>query len=240
MISFIIPTLNEEKVIGTTLAQFKNLTAFPYEVIVSDGKSSDQTVAIAKNHADQVIEYTDAKRQTIAMGRNMGASVAKGDFLVFIDADVSIPDINNFFKETLQRFDTDPELVALTVKQDVPKDTRTFSDRLFFGIVNMLIYLSNNVFHSGGSSGEFQMVRKNAFHQIQGYDETLVVGEDGNLFVRLSEIGKARIAMNLRVFHLSRRAHETGWPALLYVWMMNLIYVKLFNRSYSSEWTEIR
>ena len=57
MISLIIPTLNEEAVLGRTLEHLRALTAFPHEVIVSDGGSSDGTIRIAERWADKIVTY---------------------------------------------------------------------------------------------------------------------------------------------------------------------------------------
>ena len=97
MISIIIPTRNEERFLQHTISTLRNMKNFEYEIIVSDGKSSDATISVARQYADIVVEYTKKEKQTIAGGRNAGAAVASGDFFVFIDADVLIPDVDIFF-----------------------------------------------------------------------------------------------------------------------------------------------
>ncbi len=71
-LSLIIPTLNEEKVIGKMLSQFPPHFCEKYniEIIVSDGGSSDNTVEIATQYAHKVITHTESRRQTISEGRN--------------------------------------------------------------------------------------------------------------------------------------------------------------------------
>ena len=82
-ISVIIPALNEEKYILHSLEGLKKQSFKDFEVIVCDGNSTDRTREIAKKYAMVVIE----KRKGMAAGRNGGARVAKGDILVFLDAD---------------------------------------------------------------------------------------------------------------------------------------------------------
>ena len=77
MISIVIPTLNEEKRIATTIQKLRDSLHRPYEIIISDGASSDGTVEIARNLADGVAEHTLPYRQTIAEGRNNGAAIAR-------------------------------------------------------------------------------------------------------------------------------------------------------------------
>lgn len=240
MISIIIPTLNEEKVLEQTISSLRKLNTCEYEIIVSDGKSTDNTLSIAKKYADHVIEYKDSTRQTIAGGRNLGVSIAKGDYLVFIDADVVIPDINNFFIKAVNLFENDKKLVGLAVFVKVFPGMDTFADRLFWGIVNWSNYLFNNILNRGSAIGEFQMIPTDVFRKLNGYNEKIVVGEDVEMFSRLSDIGQVYTESKLHVFHTSRRAHNVGWPALLLFFVKNSIYLRLFKRSSVLEWKPIR
>jgi glycosyltransferase involved in cell wall biosynthesis len=86
MVSIIIPTLNEEKVIGRCLealtsAKHENLEL---EIIVVDNGSSDKTVAIAQSYG--VIALVK-KYVRIAALRNYGVAHSQGDVLGFVDAD---------------------------------------------------------------------------------------------------------------------------------------------------------
>jgi glycosyltransferase involved in cell wall biosynthesis len=80
MISIIIPTLNEEKVIESTLCTLASTLTLPHEVIVSDGGSSDRTVELAAKCATALVVLSGSGRQTIVQGRNDGAKTARGDF----------------------------------------------------------------------------------------------------------------------------------------------------------------
>ena len=77
MISIIIPTLNEAKIIESTLRTLAATLTLPYEVIVSDGGSTDGTPELAARYANTVVVYSGAGRQTIGQGRNDGARVAE-------------------------------------------------------------------------------------------------------------------------------------------------------------------
>lgn len=239
MISIIIPARNEEKTLPRTLFTLKReLRLTPYELIVADGMSSDRTVEIAKQFA-KVVEEDDASKRCIARGKNMGASVAKGTFLVFLDADSSIPHADAFFAHMLHLFDQDEELLGLTATLKVMPEHETGADRFMFGIVNLLFRLLNNVLRTGGAAGEFQMVRTSAFREIHGFREDLPVGEDNDLFHRLTRRGKTHMVKELTVFHSGRRAHIVGWPKLLSVWILNGVWLFLFNRSFHGEWRSV-
>lgn len=241
MISIIIPTLNEERVIGFTLQSLRRgIMDLDCELIISDGGSVDNTVSIAKKYADRVLAHSAKERTTIAKGRNEGAKAARGDCLVFLDADVRIPEPQDFFERALKLFDADPRLLGITANLRVYPEGETWTDRLMFGLVNLTHRINNNVFHAGSASGEFQMVRARAFRDARGYREDLSVAEDIEFFRRLARLGRTRFVSTLTVFHSGRRAHVIGWPRLLFEWLINWLSVTFLKRSAQKEWRPIR
>ncbi|MEO5717140.1 MAG: glycosyltransferase [Chthoniobacterales bacterium] len=235
-LSIIIPTLQEEKALGTTLAALK--FSFPHEVIVSDGGSIDRTVAIAREFADEVLVHQGSERQTIAQGRNAGARVARGEFLVFFDADCSVENPDEFFPAAVAKFEADPKLVALTARLRVLPEQETFGDKLVFGLTDRVTRFRSNVLKKGDAQGgEFQMVRAAVFHSLGGYREDLVTCEDRDLFARLARVGRVRSDPQLTVFHTGRRAHNVGWPRLIVTFLANTISFRLRGKAFSKEWS---
>ena len=241
MLSIIIPTLNEESVIRETL---ENITQcqLPHEVIVSDGGSRDKTADISREilGTDKVLVYSGEKRQTIAGGRNAGAAIAKGDMLVFIDADITIPDPTTFFTKALTYFEKDERLVAITVRVKVLPEFATFLDRLIFGTLFYVFAFQNNITGNGAAAGEFQMIRKSAFEKVRGYNELLVAAEDMDMLSRLTKLGRVRSVGDLTVYHTGRRAHKIGWPKLLSQWAGNTYSMWFHGRAKSEVWEEVR
>jgi glycosyltransferase involved in cell wall biosynthesis len=87
-ISVIVPALNEEKHITACLRSIAGQeTRRDFEIIVSDGGSGDRTVERAEKLADRIVH----SRKGIANGRNAGARAARGEILVFVDSDSSVP-----------------------------------------------------------------------------------------------------------------------------------------------------
>jgi glycosyltransferase involved in cell wall biosynthesis len=240
MLSIIVPTKNEEKVLAQTLASLRTLRSQEHELIVSDGGSTDATLGIAAQYADVVVEKKQGEHQNIALGKNVGAAVAKGDYLAFVDADVQIPHIDEFFDKLVAKFEADQRLVSMTVFMKVFPRNATLSDKFFFTIINWLYYVENNFFHSGAASGEFQMIRASAFREVGGFNAHFPVGEDNDMFTRLAKIGKTRVAAGIHILHTSRRAHKIGWPKLLALWWLNSFSNRFLGRSFSAEWKVIR
>lgn len=239
MISIILPTKNEKKIIATTLEGFSKYSG-PKEIIVSDGNSTDGTIEIAEKYTDKVIVHTGEKRQNISQGRNAGAQIAQGEYLVFMDADTSIKNPDAFFEKAISRFEQNPKLGAMTVKIKVLPENETMGDKIVFGFMNLLHRFYNNFCHIGVSTGEFQMMRKTVFDEVGGFNETFAAGEDYDMFKRISKKYCTLMDPSLIIYHTGRRAHSIGWPKLLSQWFMNFIYTTFFKKSASDTWEEVR
>ena len=121
-LSIVIPTKNESKYIGQTLAQFNGyLEKYGLKIIVSDAGSTgstDGTAEIVQRYqadtAGRIRLVQTTGKQNIAIGRNVGAAHATGDILFHMDADVHIPELDRFFQLVLAKFER-PGVVAATV-----------------------------------------------------------------------------------------------------------------------------
>ncbi|MEK7514209.1 MAG: glycosyltransferase [Patescibacteria group bacterium] len=238
MISFIIPTFNEETTIRQTIEGLKRLS-LPHEIIVSDDNSADNTVPIVRSLTDKIVIYPGPGRQTTAAGRNDGTKLASGEFIVFFDAGSVIKNPDVFFAQALENFNN-PNIVGITGCLKVFPEKATFFDKLVFGVLNLNYRIMNNVFKKGVAAGKFQMVRKSAFNMVGGFNIKLPAAEDSEFFRRLSKVGRTYFDPRLIVFHGARRARQIGWPRLLWSWFINSIWVAFFGKSFSKEWTVIR
>lgn len=239
MISFVVPTLNEQQTIAATLECLAGYRG-EHEIIVSDDNSTDDTVAVCERYAHKVVRYDRAEKRTIAQVRNQGAAAARGDYLVFVDADVVIPDIDAFFRSSLARFQSDPQLVGLTGNYRVTPETASAADTFVFTMLGLQFLFQNNILRVGATSGKFAMVTVDAFETVGGFNENLVASEDMDLFRRLSRVGRTYFARDLTVYHSGRRAKAIGWRKLLWQWFTNSVSVYTVNRSVTREWTVIR
>lgn len=86
-LSVIIPAQNEETTIAAVIQEARKLE--PCEIIVIVNGSSDQTEKLALQLGATVIVFEEALGHDV--GRSIGALEAKGDILLFVDADFSIP-----------------------------------------------------------------------------------------------------------------------------------------------------
>lgn len=244
-LSIFIPTRNEAKYIGTTLAQFEPFwDKYELEIIVSDANSTDDTGNIVRhfaelsNHRVKLVEGGPGK-QNIAIGCNLGAVQAKAPLLFRIDADVRIPDKEYFFEKALEAFEKNPELVGATVPIWVYPEEARLSDKLYHILMNAIIRASFWV-KAPLAKGECQLVRREAFQKVGGYAEHLTAGEDCNLFYRLQAIGKIRYLRQLRIHHSPRRFRQYGYIPLTMIYLREGLWMLLGKKSYLEEWTPVR
>ncbi|GAB3019284.1 glycosyltransferase [Natronobiforma cellulositropha] len=87
-VSFVVPARNEREYLRGTLSSIASLdTAYEYEVLVVDGGSSDGTRAVATEYDVTLLEQSG---RGIGAGRHEGAQAARGEWLVFVDADTEL------------------------------------------------------------------------------------------------------------------------------------------------------
>jgi GT2 family glycosyltransferase len=120
LVSVVIPVLNGAAFLGEQLAALSNDSAQPFETVVADNGSSDDTLQVARSFASRMpLVIVDACEQRgQAFARNVGARAAAGDALLFLDQDdVVAPGYVTAMTEALRRV----ELVAARM------DTRTLN-----------------------------------------------------------------------------------------------------------------
>ncbi len=98
MLSIVIPTKNEERYLPRLLASIKRQSFSDYEIIVADNGSSDSTRAVAESFGCKV-----TGGGLPGEGRNRGAAAARGDVVLFLDADTELVDAD-FLESALREF----------------------------------------------------------------------------------------------------------------------------------------
>ncbi|MFA4946447.1 MAG: glycosyltransferase [Candidatus Micrarchaeia archaeon] len=229
-VSIIVPTLNEETRIRDTLASLRR-AAPGAEIIVSDGASTDRTVALARKAGARVVfEAKDPKRRkSIGAGRNKGARAARGEILWFVDADTRPEPA--FYKSMLRAF-ADPQVVGAGCKI-MPRDA-SFMDEALFEFLNLLVF-SSIVVGRPTIAGNCVAYRRDAFFEIKGFDEEMEASEDQDLCIRISRLGRVVYMKDVTATTSSRRLKKMGWLGLAADWgktTLNFLFGKK-NRSYA-------
>ncbi len=202
-ISVIIPACNEEKYINKTLESVFASGFKDFEVVVVLDSCTDKTLDAVKSY--KKINFLSIEARKPSAARNKGAQLAKGDILVFLDADTIIPQgllqtINDEFTH---------EFAVATVK--ARPDTKRLRDWLIISGKEFLI-------RSGlrKTSNGIIICRKETFQKIRGFREDLPFHEDGD-FIR--KAGKFLFIDSAAVIECMRRYRVLGYARPLWFWV---------------------
>ncbi|MEP0794688.1 TIGR04283 family arsenosugar biosynthesis glycosyltransferase [Trichocoleus sp. DQ-A3] len=177
-ISIIIPVLNEAAdTIRSTLASVQNVENV--EVIVVDGGSQNETVALVQSWGVKVLFSTAGR----ACQMNAGATAATGDILLFLHADTSLPlGFEKLVPLTLAQSGT----VAGAFELKINSPMRSL--RLVERMVNW-----RSRFFSLPYGDQAIFLKASLFHDIGGFPN-LPIMEDCELICRLKRLGRISIA----------------------------------------------
>lgn len=191
-LSVIIPVLNEAETIAQTL---QHLQAPAVEIILVDGGSSDQTVAIAKERGAKVILSPEPGR---AIQMNTGAQYATADTLLFLHADTQIPqNYLQLVEETLVKPKTVAGAFLLKINGQNP-----LLRLIEKGVNGRSCFLQMPY----GDQGIF--LKKEMFEKVGGFP-ILPIMEDFQLIRTLKKQGKIRLA-TASVLTSARRWQRLG------------------------------
>lgn len=239
--SIIIPALNEEKLLPGLLKQLTSSELkhkYNYEVILSDGGSIDNTVNLALDKVDIIKVHNSTSRQNIAMGRNDGAFYATGEILIFINADIRFKDTEEFFLYVEKKFYC-KDYLAMTCNVKIFPEEEILLDRIYHYCYNAYFGFLNNV-GTGMGRGECQIIRKDIFNKLGGYNVELAAGEDFDLYRRVKKLGGILFSKDLYVYESPRRFRKFGYARVTLSWIKNGFSVFFKNKSISKEWEQVR
>lgn len=207
MVSTIIPTLNEEDYLEKCLISLKNQEGCEnFEIIVVDGGSSDATVKIAKRHADKIVTSLE---KSPSIQRNLGAKMATGSLLAFIDADTVA---SKFWLKSIIETFQDQSIACVTGPLfPLEKIKRSYLYNLTNTLQKILVRINYPLFW--GASCAF---RTNVFWKIEGFDEKLLTSEDHDISLRIRRIGKVVFDDSIRAFTSHRKFLENESKAFFF------------------------
>ncbi|MFW9929299.1 MAG: glycosyltransferase, partial [Candidatus Thorarchaeota archaeon] len=176
ILSIIIPCKNEEDYIGLCLeAILKQENSHEIEIIVVDNGSEDKTLDIVKEYHDKV-HLLNCPDQSVAGLRNFGASISKGIWLAFIDADIELAgDWYFMFKKWLlknKKMGLSTENIVTGSTCSIPSNPH-WMESIWFKQLTTRDLLNDRYINSG-----HMIVHKNLFEKIGGFNEQLTTGED--------------------------------------------------------------
>lgn len=202
--SIIIPTYNEEEYLPVLLESIKEQDFDDYEVIVADANSTDRTREIAEEYGCIVVDGG-----LPGVGRNNGAKVAKGEYLLFLDSDLQLTE--DYLRDVLYEFQI--ENVGIAITQMKPLSNKV-QDKIFHDFANYFMISVEKIKPHG--AGCYGIIAKRELHEkCGGFDESLTFGEDTDYIERLAKEERFKVLRNAKIGVSTRRLEEEGITTLI-------------------------
>lgn len=204
MISVIIPAHNEERYLQRTLEALQAQNYGWFEVIVVANGCTDRTREVARDRCQRLIVLS---QRSLGVARNLGARMARGELLLFLDADTTLePMALNVIVQNFTASD------AAGTIHGRPDDSR-LAYRLVYGLKN---FIHRSSLHPG-SSGVI-LCWKEHFMRVGGFDEGLEVRENSELVKRLMRFGRYKYIGAVSATTSMRRYERCGLTKVLWLW----------------------
>ncbi len=190
MVSVIIPAFNAARFLPSALASVaeQNYPADRIETIVIDDGSTDDTLAVARNFDKHLpgMQVFNQPNRGVSAARNLGIAVSSGELIAFLDADDRwLPDK---IAAQVEVFRAEPTVGLVHCGFDfvdqagVPLPDWPRRSRLDQGDI-LLEFLCDFFLITSAV-----MVRRSALESVGGFDESMKVGEDNELFLRIVSV----------------------------------------------------
>ena len=171
---------------------------FEVEVIYADSGSIDGSVELAQSMGARTI-VLHPERPSAALGRNAGWRAAKGSIVLFLDGDTILHP--RFVTDSLHEF-SDPEIaVVWGHRRELYPDRSIYIRTLDLD----WIYAPGRTPYCGGDA----LFLRDVLARVNGFDETLIAGEEPELCRRIAALGFA-------ILHVDRPM--TGHDLAIHRW----------------------
>lgn len=223
-VSIVVTTFNEENHIEDTLKSVINQTYKPAEIIVVDSESDDDTVKISKKYTSKVLVH----KLGIAEGKNLGAATAKGDLLIFLDADTII---SPTFIERAVRYTkrSNVAMIGGIFRSKEQKFCCKVVANLWCNLFYEVPYKFGKVIGLVGPCTF--VVKRDKFVAIGGFDTNFKIFEDVDFSRRIKKFGRIMLAKDLISLTSMRKFHKYGHLRWILYSLKLLFYYYLFSKS---------
>lgn len=204
----VVPVLDEAQTLALRLQALQAFRQRGARVVVVDGGSQDDTLAIAKDHADLALLAPRGR----AAQMNAGAAACPADVLLFLHADTALPDNADML---VRRATLGPFFWGRF-------DVRIDSPRPLLRLVSRMMNLRSR--WTGIATGDQALfVRHDLFRQIGGFPE-LPLMEDIAISLALKQHGRPA-CLKERVTTSARRWERHGvWRTIFLMWRLRAAY----------------
>lgn len=222
-LSFVVPCHNEKDWLPRLLLSLNSCdTRFDeIEFVVVDNASSDKTVESLWDLLPSLkyrVKLVHELRKGVSLARNTGALAAKGEVLVFMDADNIL---TQHFVDELWRVTRSPDFCGATIR--TLAESGSLRGTVVFYILEIIKLLMPRPF---GKS----VARKAAFLAIDGFDERVKLGENVVFTSRLKAFalrnGEKFLHIKSPIYASLRRFEKVGYFKILIPWLIAYLGVR--------------
>ncbi len=207
MISFVVPAHNESELIERTLTHIHKAAKAlgrPYEIVVVNDDSSDDTASISERCGARVVSVCVRR---IGGVRNAGAKAARGGTLVFVDADTMLPELT--LSTAMNSLSSDTIGGGAAVRFDCKVPWWAVAIGWLWNFLSP---------RKQWAAGCFIFVKREAFESVGGFDESYYVGEELILSQALKTVGRF-VILKTPVITSGRKTISHGWWATTRVFL---------------------
>lgn len=194
-LSVVIPAYNASGTLGRLLESLKKSTFKNFEVIIGDDASNEQYLV---EKGITIVRLTQNKGPAAA--RNAAAKRARGNVLVFLDADVTC--YSDTLAQIAHKFKEDHDLTAITGVWDKHQRTKSFFPQ--FKALRDWSYWTNERDRDGYYylfSTRVAAIRRDVFTRLGGFNEAFQQMEDVEFTYRIVKRYAIIFAPDVRVHH---------------------------------------
>lgn len=208
-VSVVIPVLNEEEYLPALLDTLDDQTLPVREIIVVDAGSTDGTLEVARSWGVRLVPGGGLP----GMSRNLGALRARGEWILFLDADVRLP----------------PDALASALREmdrrRLDSVSTAFRPDRGGWLVRLHHRLSSEYFRLATrlgwchSIGAFLLVRRRDHEAVEGFDTSIRVAEDQDYAMKLNRVGRYGFLPRPVVEIATRRFNREGFMKMSLKWV---------------------
>jgi glycosyltransferase involved in cell wall biosynthesis len=205
LVSYITVCFNREKTIRKAIESVLAQSDTDYELIVIDGGSRDQTLAILKSFGTRITKLVSEKDGGIYDAFNRGLSLASGRWINFVNSDDWIaPDTLAKFKAIIAGIPTQPDVICGRTRF-LSADGRGY----VFDASPELLKKESTIGHQAA------YVRKSVYDELGFFRTDLKFASDYEFFLRCQIAGKNFVTVSIELANMSADgASDKNWPIL--------------------------
>ncbi len=205
-VSVLMPVYNSQRYVAAAVESVLQQSFPDFELLITDDGSRDRSLQILQAYADQDSRIRLRSQPNQGLTRTLNAMIqeTRGEYIAILEHDdVALP---NRLADEVAFLDQHPEVVCVSGAQELIDEASRFLTCLQLPLTDLEIQQAALAGH-GSMCHPGVMIRRSALLELGGYNETMGLAHDLDLWLRLGEIGKLA---NLPQAVVRYRLHSTS------------------------------